>query len=349
LKIEASGINKKTVKWIEDWLKNRMQRVVINGKASEWILVISGVPQGSVLGPLLFVIFINDLDQAIQLSNSILYKFADDTKCGRVIENDDNIADLQKDLDNLLEWANTWQMQFNPDKCKVLHFGRNNPNAHYTMNGYAPAGTVLENVSEEKDVGVWISTSLKPSSNCQKAATRASSVLGQMSRAVTYRDRVTWIKLYKQYVRPHLEYCVQAWSPWLEQDKKVLEKVQERAVKMVSGLQGNTYEARLRELKLQSLEDRRKRGDMIQVWKILNKHDNLSWNDFFQRHEQNFQQTRAGADNLNLKKPRFWSEVRRNSFSIRVIDSWNLLPRNIKSAGTLNQFKNLYDRWIWSD
>ncbi len=349
LKIKAAGINEKTVNWIKNWLDKRMQRVVLNGEMSEWILVISGVPQGSVLGPLLFIIFINDLDQSLDETNSILYKFADDTKCGKIIVNEESTAQLQKDLDNLLIWADTWQMQFNPDKCKVLHFGRSNDKTHYTMNGYAPSGTVLENVNEEKDVGVWISNSLKPSVQCQKAASRASSVLGQMSRAVSYRDRVTWIKLYKQYVRPHLEYCVQAWSPWLEQDKKILEKVQEKAVKMVSGLQGNSYEARLKELKLQSLEDRRERGDMIQVWKILSNYDNVNAETFFHKFQQPAHHTRLGADNLNLKKPRFNSDVRKNFFSIRVIDKWNALPHKIKSASNLNLFKNLYDRWIWRE
>ena len=349
LKIRAAGINEKIVKWIANWLDERMQRVVLNGEASEWILVLSGVPQGSVLGPLLFIIFINDLDQSVDVTNSILFKFADDTKCGKIIVNEESTAELQKDLDNLLVWADTWQMQFNPDKCKVLHFGRNNAISHYTMNGYAPSGTVLENATEEKDVGVWISNSLKPSVQCQKAANRANSILGQMSRAVSYRDRVTWIKLYKQYVRPHLEYCVQAWSPWLEQDKKIIEKVQEKAVKMVSGLRGNSYEARLKELKLQSLEDRRVRGDMIQVWKILSSYDNISAETFFLKFEQTVHHTRLGANDLNLKKPRFNSDIRKNFFSIRVIDKWNSLPHQIKSASNLNLFKNLYDRWIWRE
>ena len=154
--------------------------------------------------------------------NAILKKFADDTKYGKVIKDDTSAEELQKDINNLVEWANTWQMKFNADKCKILHFRRGNPKYTYTMNGFAPAGTVLDSVSEEKDVGVWISSNLKPSLNCQKAANKANSVLGQMARAVSYRDRITWVKLYKQYVRPHLEYCVQAWSPWLEQDKKAV-------------------------------------------------------------------------------------------------------------------------------
>ena len=238
-------------------------------------------------------------------------------------------------------------MNFNSEKCKVLHFGRGNPNYSYTMNGYAPAGTVLESVSEEKDVGVWISTTMKPSLNCQKAANKGNAVLGQMARAVSYRDRITWIKLYKQYVRPHLEYCAQAWSPWLEQDKKVLEKVQERAVKMVSGLQSCNYKERLKELGLQSLEARRVRGDMIQVWKIINNYDNLEKNVFFEPVKQNIQATRLRTVDININKRRANTDIRKYSFSNRIVNTWNTLPEKIKRSKSINVFKNMYDK-LWS-
>ena len=262
----------------------------------------------------------------------------------RALGIDDKTAKWIEGWLKLVEWADTWQMKFNPGKCKVLHFGRGNYNYSYTMNGYAPAGTILECTSEEKDVGVWISTTLKPSLQCQKAANKANSVLGQMARAVSYRDRITWVKLYKQYVRPHLEYCIQAWSPWLEQDKKALEKVQERAIKMVSGLESNSYKDRLKELGLQSLEDRRVRGDMIQVWKILNNHDNLNKNDFFVPVNQNIQQTRLRAVRVNMQKIRVTTDIRKHSFSVRVPDKWNTLPTDVKEARSLNTFKNMYDK-----
>ena len=112
------------------------------------------------------------------------------------------------------------------------------------MGGFAPGGTVLESSKEEKDIGVIISDSLKPS-QCAVAARKANQVLGQMSRSFHYRDRFTWIQLYKVYVRPHLEYAVQAWSPWTQEDIILLENVQRRALRMNSGLAGETYEKRL--------------------------------------------------------------------------------------------------------
>ena len=128
---------------------------------------------------------------------------------------------------------------------------------------------VLEAVESEKDVGVAIHKSLKPSLQCARAASKANLVLGQLARAVTYRDSTTFIRLYQVYVRPHLEYAVQSWCPWTEADIEVLERVQRRAVMMVSNLQGKSYEERLAELDMVTLETRRRSGDMIQTFKIM--------------------------------------------------------------------------------
>jgi hypothetical protein len=129
-------------------------------------------------------------------------------------------------------------MQFNVSKCKVMHFGHNNVQQKYWMNGQEL--TVTE---EEVDIGVKVTKNLKPAGQCQKAARTAQTVLGQLSRAFSYRDRHVFMRLYAQYVRPHLEFAVQAWSPWTEADKECLEKVQKRAVKMVSGVKATDYES----------------------------------------------------------------------------------------------------------
>ena len=127
----------------------------------------------------------------------------------------------------------------------------------YTMNG-----AQLKQIKEEKDIGVMVQDNLKPSRQCSEAARRATGVLSQISRSFHYRDRKTFVQLYKQYVRPHLEFAVPAWSPWTASDKAVIEKVQERAVRMVSGLKGTTYQERLQELSMPSLELRRTHYDM---------------------------------------------------------------------------------------
>ena len=133
-KMESLGIRRNLLRWTESWLKDRKQRTVLNGTCSNWSKVISGVPQGSVLGPLLFVIFINDIDNFTR-NISIMLKFADDTKLGNVASGVGDCENLQQTINELLVWAETWCMKFNTAKCKVLHLGRTNSHHIYNMNG----------------------------------------------------------------------------------------------------------------------------------------------------------------------------------------------------------------------
>ena len=153
-KIAANGIGGKISKWIQSWLTDRKQRVIVNNVTSDWIPVISGVPQGSVLGPCLFVIYINDIDDAV---SSKILKFADDTKITASISSVEERNILQTDLTRLMEWSEAWQMKLNVNKCKVMQYGFNNPSFEYLMNG-----EVLTDTEEERDLGVSIHKSLKP-------------------------------------------------------------------------------------------------------------------------------------------------------------------------------------------
>ena len=274
-KFKAHGITGKVLEWIEAWLSGRTQRTVLYGECSDWADVTSGVPQGSVLGPLAFIIFINDLD-AHALLITIMNKFADDTKCGQVVKSPGDVSTLQQCLNDLVDWANKWGMAFNVQKCKVMHVGRTNPKSTYSMNGVN-----LTTTEAERDIGVKVHHSLRPSLQCSEAAQRGNAVLGQISRSFHYRDRKTFIQLYKQYVRPHLEFAVPAWSPWTQGDIHTLERVQQRAVKMVSGLQGPTYEDKLRELQLLSLADRRTQYDLMQNYKFIRGIDNVNVDIWF--------------------------------------------------------------------
>ena len=200
---------------------------------------------------------------------------------------------------------------------------------------------------EEKDVGVIVHNSLKPSEMCAKAASKANKVLGQMSRAIHFRDRSTWIKLYKTYVRCHLEYCIQAWSPWTQADKDLLEKVQMRAVRMVSGLEGKTYEERLSECGLTTLEDRRMRGDMIEVFKILHGLEDVERSTWFKMTMEGASyNTRKTGHPLNITKPRCNLDLRKKNFSVRCCDPWNKLPNYVRESSNINTFKNNYDMWL---
>jgi Reverse transcriptase (RNA-dependent DNA polymerase)/Endonuclease-reverse transcriptase len=334
-KVAAAGIGGNLLKWISDWLKNRSQRVVINGKFSKWSPVLSGVPQGSVLGPLLFNIFINDLDDTVK-PNQLLKKFADDTKLGQAVTNPADAAELQLTLTSLFNWSLQWGMQFNVGKCHVMHLGRGNPGHVYYM-----GGTQLKTTSSERDVGVIISDNLKPTEQCRRAAATANAVLGQIQRAFHYRDRHTYVRLYAQYVRPHLEFAAPAWAPWSVGDIMCLEKVQERAVKAVSGLKANTYLERLDELELPSLADRRIEADMCLTYKILSDSDKKFSEQWFEM-AANRRPTRMAAGTNNLVPKRGGHDYRRGFFSLRVVDNWNRLPDAVKAAKTAAAFKRQY-------
>ena len=344
-KCKGVGLGGELLDWIHEWLLGREQRVVINGHCSSWEKVTSGVPQGSVLGPLLFLIYINDLDGAVDVSGAVLKKFADDTKFAMVVESEEDKAKFQAVLDHLQAWSQDWQMLFNVSKCKILHMGRNNSNYEYSM-----GSRVLEAVESEKDVGVAIHKSLKPSLQCARAASKANLILGQLARAVTYRDSSTFMRLYQVYVRPHLEYAVQSWSPWTKADMEVLERVQRRAVMMVSNLQGKSYEERLAELGMVTLETRRKRGDMIQTFKIMSGTDDVRPETWFTLantvEREGATHTRSTTNNYTIKENWANTDIRRNFFSLRVIKPWNDLPDQVKSVSTVDSFKNAYDDWL---
>ena len=148
------GVGGKVLAWIEDWLSNRRQRVGINGCYSDWRLVTSGVPQGSVLGPQLFTIYIDDLEEGAECR---VTKFADDTKMSGKANCVEGVKRLQRDLDRLSEWARTWQMEYDVSKCEVIHFGRNNSRRDYYLKGEK-----LQHATVQRDLGVLVHESQKP-------------------------------------------------------------------------------------------------------------------------------------------------------------------------------------------
>ena len=331
IKVRSLGIDGEVARWVENWLYDRRQRVVVNGSASDWSPVTSGVPQGSVLGPLLFIIYINDLDDGLV---SKVSKFADDTKLGSNVAQLTGVESLREDLRKLGEWSEKWQMPFNLGKCKVMHIGSANPRSDYSL-----LGSDIECTEVEKDLGVVISSDMKFSQQCIEVEKKAQKLLGYIRRQFQYRDKETVLTLYNSLVRPHLEYAVQFWSPTLRKDIERLERVQARATKLVSSIKNKGYERRLRELNLFTLESRRLRGQLIELFKILKGFSDVDYRKMFTLNQN---PTRNNGWKLELR--RYNTSVCGNFFTYRILNVWNGLPDDVVSSSSVEQFKNRLDK-----
>jgi hypothetical protein len=205
-KLHTYGVRGKVWNWVEAFLTARKQRVTVNGEFSPWQEVISGIPQGSVLGPLLFVIFINDLPDKVTEGTEI-YLFADDTKVYRKIDTIDDCTILQNDLNTLYDWSTTWLLKFHPEKCKVIKLGTTKQEYIYSLGGIN-----LQSVDQEKDIQVTVDKDLRFNVHMQEKINKANTVMGVIRRTFSYLTTDMFNKLYKALVRPHLEYATPVWS-----------------------------------------------------------------------------------------------------------------------------------------
>ena len=338
-KLKGYNINGPILNWISAFLSDRYQYVKINNSQSSMLKVTSGVPQGSVLGPTLFIYFINDLPN--MSTNSHMKIFADDTKVYNEIRNIDDVKCLQNSIDEMFEWTQKWLLKFNKDKCKIIHIGKNNKKHDYFI-GTGEHRIRLEESDLEKDLGVFIDPDLNFKKHIKNTVKKASYAAYRILKNFTYKNANILVPLFKSLVRPILEYGNVVWSNGIKKYMNKIENVQRKFTKHVKGLQNLSYEERLKKLQLPSLEYRQTRGDMLQVFKIArNYYDKNSTESIFDFNSS----SRLRGHNFKINKPRINKTKFQRFFSNRVINKWNDLPCDIVNAKSLNEFKNKFDKY----
>jgi hypothetical protein len=330
LKLKYFGIHGKTLNVIRDFLTDRTFRVSVGDSKSTNFNVTSGVPQGSVLGPILFLLYINDLPDGIKNAVSL---FADDLK---MVAKSSTKEINQKDIDYLVSWQNKWLLNFNTkdNKCKIIHAGKNNP-----CNQYYMGEVLLPVVETEKDLGVLVSKNLNWTEHIHSSINKANSMIAWVTRSVISRDREVMLKIYKSMVRPHVEYCVQLWSPLPAHGNwgliLAIEDIQRKFTRLIDGVGLLSYKCRLEKLGLTTLLERRARGDLIETFKIVNNLCNYG--------KHLFRFSRSG-DKL-ISRPGDEHRARHGFFSRRVINYWNKLPSKVKFAKSIDSFKNSLEKF----
>ena len=323
-KLYGYGIGGQTLKWIDSFLCDRQQRVMVNGVKSDLAPVLSGVPQGTVLGPLLFSLYINDITEDI---DSELRLFADDCVCYREIKGTEDTVKLQEDIDHLGCSARSWGMRFQP----VNHNANYKERIKKINASYSLEGTVLENVEKIKYLGVTITNDLKWNTHVSNICTNANRTLGFLRRNLAVCPRDVKESAYKGLIRPILEYGSTVWDPQsiLLQDE--LEKVQTRAARFVTGNYVDSETASmtgiLKQLKWESLKKRRKDSRLRMLYKGLKDTASIPTNDLVPQ----IRRTR-NHHSLAFQFPMAGTDIYKSSFFPQTIRDWNLLTDSLISA-----------------
>lgn len=248
--------------WIKCFLIGRTQRVKVGNSLSVEQNVISGVPQGTVLSPLLFICFSADILNVV--NHSVISMYADDTKLYKKITSNLDCCLLQTDLDNIFQWANIWQLQLNPDKTNVICIGKRKFCYDFML-----SNKIIERVDQICDIGIYIQSNLKFTSHCNNVIKKAHYVIRNIFNTFKHHDISFYMHLYKVYVRPILESNTQIWSPCLKFNIDNVESVQRYFTRRLPGLRGVTYVDRLFGLNLETLEARRIKSDLLLCYKVI--------------------------------------------------------------------------------
>ena len=330
-KLQDYGVCPQVLKWSEAFLFNITQTVFLEGDQSSEVPVTSGVPQGSVIGPLYFLIYINDLPANIK---SQVRLFADDTAVYLTINTPEDSKTLQNDLDTLEKWEKEWDMEFNPSKCQVLHITKRK---NIKRTPYILHGQILESVTSAKYLGVDIAADLNWNNHISRITTTANKTLGFIKRNIISNNEQVKSLAYKTLVRPQLEYASTIWHPHTHANTHKIEMVQRRALRWVSRDFSplSSVTAMQERLGWRSLEHRRLDSRLVMFYKIYYQHVAIKFPNYIQR------PTRFSRlmHPLSFRQVQVTSDYHKFSFFPHSVILWNNLPSHVVNIPTLDAFK----------
>ncbi len=314
---------------------------MVENSFSDWSAVVSGVPQGSVLGPVLFIIFVNDIADNVALDVS-LNIFADDVKLYSRVSDTLDANALQQVLDEIVCWADKWQLSVNISKSTALHLGSRNLATEYYINGRK-----LDSTETTRDLGVETDNRLSYDSHIENIVRQAYSRVGILFKAFVSRDCTLLKKAYITYIRPVLEYASSIWSPYKVKHIAAIEKIQRNFSRRIPELHDLSYEERLARLNLDTLELRRLKSDLVFYFKTMNGLTPFDSHIVFHR-SQSTKVTRS-QDKTLLQKPVCKTKILENNFFTRRVNCWNTLPESVKNSPSVAHFKKALTRIDFSE
>ena len=338
-KLLSIGVSGELLDWINVFLTSRQMKVKIRSSLSSSRRVFSGVPQGSVLGPLLFIVYINFVVSSLSCKFKI---FADDIKLYLAFDSmsptSDDFTILQTNIDQLVKSSAAWGLMMNVDKCVAMRFAPKSSTLPYSgLSPYKINDDYIKFVNCHSDLGVCIDRSLKFHDHVRRTVAVVGNLTTNLLSCTVCRDPDFVVDLYTTHVRPKLEYASQVWNVGYLSDIRLLERVQRRWTRSIQGFEDLGYHERLRRLDLFSFRGRLLRSDLILVWKIFHGLSVISPQDLFELSRS----SRTRGHNYKIFVPRSRLEVRHRFFSVRVINTWNALAPQTVETDSLTTFKGL--------
>ena len=350
-KLSSLGISGKIHNWISDFIEDRKQTVLIEGVQSAFTPVISGVPQGTVLGPILFLIYINDLVE--EIIHCKVSSFADDTKLSRQIEDSNSMQWLQLELNNVIAWSTINNMDLNEKKFELLNYRTKKslemkelPFTSDLLSYTTPNGLTLTPSEAVRDLGIILTPDCQWTTHINMTADKGRKMASWTLGVFKTRSREIMLPLYKTMVRSHLEFSCPVWDPTKIEDIKTLESVQRTYTQKIRGCQDLNYWSRLKHLDLLSLQRRRERYTIIYTWKILNA---MVPNDIAMKfYDSGRNGIKAETPRAPKSSSRYAARIQEQSFTYRAARLWNVLPKRVKEARTIEQLKIELGRFLKS-